>query len=76
MTDAENIWFILSCICFGAGYFSSLPVKKGFSDAGVGTMTQAGSFWYVLQNIGFGYGYFKKIPVAKALTAVTAFPKS
>ncbi len=67
MTSAEQFWYVLQCIAFGAGYFAKVPVKRALNDAGLVQMTSAEQFWYVLQCIAFGAGYFAKVPVKRAL---------
>jgi hypothetical protein len=32
MTDAEQFWYVLQCIAFGAGYFAKIPHKKALSE--------------------------------------------
>lgn len=32
MTAAEQFWYVLMCIGFGAGYFAKLPVAKALSE--------------------------------------------
>jgi len=32
MTSAENFWYVVQCLSFGAGYFSKVPVKKALSE--------------------------------------------
>jgi hypothetical protein len=68
LTAAEQFWYVLQCIAFGAGYFTKVPVKKALSEVGLAQMTAAEQFWYVLQCIAFGAGYFAKVPVKKALS--------
>jgi hypothetical protein len=68
MTGAEQFWYVLQCIAFGAGYFAKIPTKKALSEAGLVNLTTAEGFWYVLQCICFGAGYFAKVPVKKALS--------
>jgi hypothetical protein len=68
LTGAEQFWYVLQCLCFGAGYFAKIPTKKAMSERGLSTMTGAESFWYVLQCICFGAGYFQKVIVKKALS--------
>jgi hypothetical protein len=70
LTAAEQFWYVLQCIAFGAGYFAKVPVKKALSEVGLAQMTGAEQFWYVLQCIAFGAGYFAKVPVKKALSEV------
>jgi hypothetical protein len=62
LTAAEQFWYVLQCIAFGAGYFAKVPVKKALSEVGLAQMTGAEQFWYVLQCIAFGAGYFAKVP--------------
>ena len=64
---AENFWYVMACIAFGAGYFAKIPAKKALHENGLVEMTSAERFWYVLQCLSFGAGYFAKIPVKKAL---------
>jgi HAMP domain-containing protein len=71
LTAAEQFWYVLQCIAFGAGYFAKVPVKKALSEVGLAEMTGAEQFWYVLQCIAFGAGYFAKVPVKKALSELT-----
>ena len=68
MTSAENFWYVLSCISFGAGYFLKLPTARALCDADAYTMTSAGNFWYILHCIPFGAAYMQKVPVKKALS--------
>jgi hypothetical protein len=68
LTAAEQFWYVLQCLAFGAGYFAKVPVKKALSEIGLAEMTSAEKFWYVLQCLAFGAGYFAKVPVKKALT--------
>ena len=68
LTAAEQFWYVLMCIGFGAGYFAKIPGKKAMADFGLAEMTGAEKFWYVLMCIPFGAGYFAKVPVAKAIT--------
>ena len=74
LTAAEQFWYVLQCIAFGAGYFAKVPVKKALSEVGLAQMTGAEQFWYVLQCIAFGAGYFAKVPVKKALTELAPIP--
>src|SRR6266568_6930300 len=74
LTAAEQFWYVLQCIAFGAGYFAKVPVKKALSEVGLAEMTGAEQFWYVLQCIAFGAGYFAKVPVKKALTEMAPIP--
>jgi len=67
-TAAEQFWYVLGCIAFGAAYLQIVPVKKALSDYGLAEMTAAEQFWYVLGCIAFGMAYFMKVPVAKALS--------
>jgi hypothetical protein len=32
VTAAEQFWYVLQCIAFGAGYFAKVPVKKALSE--------------------------------------------
>jgi hypothetical protein len=32
LTAAEQFWYVLQCIAFGAGYFAKVPVKKALSE--------------------------------------------
>jgi hypothetical protein len=32
MTGAEQFWYVLTCIPFGAGYFGKIPVAKALSE--------------------------------------------
>ena len=32
MTGAEQFWYVLQCMAFGAGYFAKVPVKKALSE--------------------------------------------
>ena len=68
LTTAQQFWYVLQCISFGAGYFAKIPAKKALSDFGMLELTSAEKFWYVLQCIAFGAGYFAKLPTAKALS--------
>lgn len=68
LTAAEQFWYVLMCIGFGAGYFAKIPAKKAMADFGLAEMTAAEKFWYVLMCIPFGAAYFAKVPVAKAIT--------
>ena len=76
LTAAEQFWYVLQCIAFGAGYFAKVPVKKALSEVGLAQMTGAEQFWYVLQCIAFGAGYFAKVPVKKALSELARIPGS
>jgi hypothetical protein len=67
LTGAEQFWYVVQCIAFGAGYLVKVPTKKALSEAGLTELTSAEKFWYVLQCIAFGAGYFTKVPVKKAL---------
>jgi hypothetical protein len=68
LTGAQQFWYLLQCIAFGAGYFAKIPAKKALADFGMAELTSAEKFWYVLQCIAFGAGYFAKLPTAKALS--------
>lgn len=74
LTAAEQFWYVLQCIYFGAGYLAKVPVKKAFSEIGLTEVTGAEQFWYVLECIAFGAGYLAKVPVKKALTELTQIP--
>lgn len=73
MTAAEQFWYIVGCIAFGAAYLQKVPVKKALSDYGLVQMTGAEQFWYVLGCIAFGGAYLAKVPVAKALSELDQF---
>lgn len=73
MTAAEQFWYVLGCIAFGAAYLAKVPVKKALSDYGLAKLTGAEQFWYVLGCIAFGAAYFRKVPVAKALSELEQF---
>lgn len=73
MTAAEQFWYILGCIAFGAAYLQKVPVKKALSDYGLVEMTGAEQFWYILGCIAFGGAYLAKVPVAKALSELDQF---
>jgi hypothetical protein len=32
LTAAEQFWYVLQCIAFGAGYFAKVPVKKALTE--------------------------------------------
>jgi hypothetical protein len=32
LTAAEQFWYVLQCIAFGAGYFAKIPVKKALTE--------------------------------------------
>jgi hypothetical protein len=68
LTSAQQLWYVLQCIAFGAGYFAKIPAKKALQDYGMAQLTSAEQFWYVLQCVAFGAGYFAKLPTAKALS--------
>jgi hypothetical protein len=68
LTGAQQFWYVLQCIAFGAGYFAKIPAKKALADFGMAELTSAEKFWYVLQCVAFGAGYFAKLPTAKALS--------
>jgi hypothetical protein len=78
LTAAEQFWYVLQCIAFGAGlsgvHDDEVPVKKALSEVGLAQMTGAEQFWYVLQCIAFGAGYFAKVPVKKALSELAPLP--
>ena len=73
MTAAEQFWYVLGCVWFGAAYLQKVPVKKALSDYGLTEMTAAESFWYVLGCLAFGSAYFMKVPVAKALSELPQY---
>ena len=73
LTGAQQVWYVLQCIVFGAGYFAKIPAKKALQDYGMAELTSAEKFWYVLQCIAFGAGYFAKLPTAKALSEMRQF---
>jgi hypothetical protein len=73
LTGAQQFWYVLQCISFGAGYFAKIPAKKALEDYGLAQLTSAQQFWYVLQCIAFGAGYFAKLPTAKALSEMPQF---
>jgi len=73
LTTWEGVWYVISCIPFGMGYFSKVPVKKAMHDFGLVEMTSAERFWYVVMCIPFGAGYFAKVPVAKALSELPQY---
>jgi hypothetical protein len=73
LTGAQQFWYVLQCIAFGAGYFAKIPAKKALADFGMAELTSAEQFWYVLQCIAFGAGYFAKVPTAKALSEMPEF---
>jgi hypothetical protein len=73
LTGAQQFWYVLQCVAFGAGYFAKIPAKKALSDFGMVEMTGAEKFWYVLQCIAFGAGYFAKLSTAKALSEMPQF---
>ena len=68
LTAAEQFWYVLMNIGFGAGYFAKIPGKKALNDFGLVEMTAAEKFWYVMMCIPMGAAYFAKVPVAKAIT--------
>ena len=73
LTGAQQFWYVLQCIAFGAGYFAKIPAKKALADFGMAELTSAEKFWYVLECIAFGAGYFAKISTAKALSEMPQF---
>jgi len=73
LTAAAHFWYILSCIAFGAGYFTKIPAKKAMADFGLCRLTGAEAFWYVLMCIPFGAGYLAKVPTLKALSELHQF---
>src|SRR5580692_1153289 len=70
LKPAEQFWYILHCIYFGAGYLAKVPTKKALADAGLGEMTGAEGFWYFIECLLFGAGYLAKVSVKKALNEV------
>lgn len=68
LTSMETFWYYLQCLCFGAGYFAKIPVKKAMSERGLSTMTPAENVWYVLGCLCFGLSYFQKVIYKKALS--------
>jgi hypothetical protein len=73
LTGAEQFWYVLQCIYFGAGYFAKIPAKKAMADFGLTQLTGGEEFWYVVMCVFFGAGYFAKIPTAKALSELPQF---
>ena len=73
LTGAQQFWYVLQCIYFGAGYFAKIPAKKALEDYGMAQLTSAEQFWYVLECIAFGAGYFAKLSTAKALSEMPQF---
>ena len=67
LKPAEQFWYILHCIYFGAGYLAKVPTKRALADAGLGQTTSAEKFWYVLECLFFGAGYLAKVSVNRAL---------
>jgi hypothetical protein len=58
LTAAEQFWYVLQCIAFGAGYFAKFPVKKALTELGqirsaeyTGTSGQGGA-----PQVGGAYG--------------------
>ncbi len=41
---AEQFWYVVPCLWFGAGHLSKLPTKRALCDAGVASMTSAENF--------------------------------
>lgn len=68
LTPMETFWYYLQCLCFGAGYFAKIPVKKALSERGLATLTPAENIWYVILCLSFGLGYFQKVISKKALS--------
>lgn len=68
MTSMETFWYYLQCLCFGAGYFAKVPMKKALSERGLATMTPGENIWYVIGCLCFGAAYFQKTIVKKALS--------
>jgi hypothetical protein len=73
LTGAQQFWYVLQCIAFGAGYFAKIPAKRALADFGLAELTSAEKFWYVLECIAFGAGYFAKLSTAKALSEMPQF---
>ena len=73
MTAAEQFWYVVGCIVFGAAYLQKVPVKKALSDYGLVEMTAAEQFWYVVGCIFFGAAYLTKVSVAKALSELEQY---
>lgn len=73
LTSAQQFWYILQCLAFGAGYFAKIPPKKALADFGMAELTSAEKFWYVLECLAFGAGYFAKLSTAKALSEMPQF---
>ena len=67
LTAAEQFWYIIGNISFGAMYLAKIPGKKALADFGLAEMTAAEKFWYVLMCFPFGAGYLAKVPFAKAV---------
>jgi len=67
LTSMETFWYYLQCLCFGAGYFAKVPVKKALAERGLASMSAAENFWYVVLCLCFGIGYFQKVICKKAL---------
>ncbi len=67
LTSMETFWYYVQCLCFGAGYFAKVPVKKALTERGLASMSAAESFWYVVLCLCFGIGYFQKVICKKAL---------
>lgn len=73
-TGAESFWYVLQCICFGAGYLAKVPMKKALLDFGlIPGLTSGERFWYVVLNICFGAGYLSKVSSAKAISELPQF---
>ncbi len=73
MTAAEQFWYVLGCVAFGAAYLQKVPVKKALSEYGLTEMTSAEQFWYTLGCVFFGMAYLAKVPAAKALSELDQF---
>ena len=73
LTPAQQFWYVLQCIAFGAGYFAKIPAKRALADFGMVEMTGAEKFWYAFQCLAFGAGYFAKLSTAKALSEMPQF---
>ena len=73
LTAAEQFWYVVHNIAFGAAYFMKIPVRKALSDFGLTELTAAEHFWYIVMCLAFGAGYFMKIPAAKAISELSQY---
>jgi hypothetical protein len=73
LTAWEGIWYVISTIWLGAGYFHKVAAKKAMNDFGLTQMTSGEQFWYVFLCVWFGLGYFLKVAVSKALVELPQF---